>query len=263
MPNRSPTRPVPPFLALAGHPLRWRMLVELARSDRQVSELTAAVGEPQNLVSYHLGRLRAGGLVSSHRSSYDGRATYYRVHLDRCGESLAATGAALHPGLAARAAVVTSTLSRHTAVLFLCTGNGTRSQIAEALLRRMTDDAIEVASAGSHPKPVHPNAVRVLAERGIDIADAESKSLATFDGHRFDHVITLCDKVREICPEFPGQRTAAHWSIEDPSRLPGSRRATLPAFRAVAADLESRIGFFLAQLEAADLEDHKEHSHGR
>src|SRR4249920_3913530 len=100
---KTPTKTaVPPFLDLAGHPVRWRMLVELAGCDRQVSELTRAVGLPQALVSYHLGRLRDGGLVSSRKSSFDARAAYYRVHLDRCGELLGATGAALHPGLSSR-----------------------------------------------------------------------------------------------------------------------------------------------------------------
>jgi len=259
MPPSSATT-VPPFLALASDPVRWQLLVQLAGSDLQVGELTRATGQPQNLVSYHLGRLRDGGLVSSHRSSFDGRAAYYRLHLDRCGALLAAAGAALHPGIPpvgvsapiARAATLTTTAKgrRRAKVLFLCTGNGTRSQIAEALLREAAGDRVEVASAGSHPKPIHPNAVRVLAERGIDISAADSKPLSRFEGRHVDHVITLCDKVREICPEFPGQQRAVHWSIEDPSRLPGSDRTTLPAFRAVATDLQSRIGFLLARIDA-------------
>lgn len=254
---------VPPFLLLAGHPVRWRVLRELAESDRQVGELTDAVGAPQSLVSYHLGRLRSGGLVSSHRSSYDGRATYYRVRLDRCADLLADAGTALHPGLITRDRAARPVAP--TRVLFLCTGNGTRSQIAEALLRRAARDAVEVVSAGSHPKPVHPNAVRVLAERGIDISGARSKSLAEFATHRFDHVITLCDRVREVCPEFPGRPRAVHWSIEDPSRLPGSARATLPAFRAVADDLDTRISFLLARLptEPNHTRSNRKHSHGR
>jgi protein-tyrosine-phosphatase len=137
--------------------------------------------------------------------------------------------------------------------MFVCTGNGARSQIAEALLRRVAGDAVEVVSAGSHPKPVHPNAVTVLAERGIDIASARSKPLTEFADHRFDYVITLCDKVREVCPEFPGQRRSIHWSIEDPGVAPGPARATLPTFRAVAADLESRIPYLIALIDS-DLE---------
>ena len=240
------------------------MLVELAGSDRQVQELTRAVGQPQGLVSYHLGRLRSGGLVSSHKSSFDGRAVYYRVHLDRCGELLAATGAALHPGLPSSGSSTPARAlgrgRRRAKVLFVCTGNGTRSQIAEALLRDRAGDSVEVVSAGSDPKPIHPNALRVLAELGIDISGAKSKPITQFGGRHFDYVITLCDKVREICPEFPGQRRAMHWSIEDPSRTPGALRATLPAFRAVAADLESRIGFLISLI---DTETNKEHTrHG-
>jgi DNA-binding transcriptional ArsR family regulator len=89
----------PGFLRLAGHPLRWRLLTELARTDRQVRELTGLLGQPQSLVSYHLGQLRAGGLVSARRSSADGRDCYYRIELARCRERLAETGLALHPGL--------------------------------------------------------------------------------------------------------------------------------------------------------------------
>lgn len=257
---------VPLFLTLAGHPVRWQLLVALANSDLRVHELTHAVGLPQNLVSYHLHRLREGGLVSSHKSSFDRRAAYYRVHLDRCGALLAATGAALHPGLSTSGASAPTarpmpTGRRRASVLFLCTGNGTRSQLAEALLREMGGDSLQVASAGSHPKSVHPNAVRVLAEQGIDISHAVSKPLAALEGRHFDHVITLCDSVREICPEFPGQRRAAHWSIEDPSRLPGGDRATLPAFREVAADLRTRVAHLLASIDTDMPDNSKEHTH--
>src|SRR5256885_8740039 len=89
----------PAFLPLAGHPLRWSMLTERGRSARSARELTAAVGEPQNLVSYHLGKLRTGGLVSVRRSSADRRDAYYTIDLGRCGELLTQAGAALHPGL--------------------------------------------------------------------------------------------------------------------------------------------------------------------
>ena len=89
----------PEFLQLAGHPLRWRLLGELARSDRMVHELTGLVGEPQNLVSYHLGKLRDARLVSARRSSADRRDAYYTVDLTRVGDLLSATGGALHPGL--------------------------------------------------------------------------------------------------------------------------------------------------------------------
>jgi len=241
-----PTDGSPPaFLRLAGDPLRWRLLLELARSDRRVGELTGLIGRPQNAVSYHLGRLRDGGLVSMRRSSADGRDSYYRIDLARCGQLLAATGAALHPGLGGAATPATR---RHrklpVQVLFLCTGNSARSQIAEALLAEAAGGRVEVASAGSHPKALHPNAVRVMRSYGIDLASARSKHLGDVVGRRFDYVITLCDKIREVCPEFPGHPEPIHWSIPDPAAA-GTGRASYPAFRAVAADLHTRIGYLI------------------
>lgn len=241
----------PAFLRLAGNPLRWRLLAELARSDLRVSELSALVDRQQNAVSYHLGRLRAGGLVSMRRSSADGRDSYYRIELPRCAQLLAATGAALHPGLAAGPTPRRAGRPRATPVrvLFLCTGNSARSQIAEALLQMAAADAVRVASAGSDPKPVHPNTLRVMREYGIDLAERRSKHLDEFRGRRFDYVITLCDKVREICPEFRGGE-ALHWSIPDPAAA-GGRPTGYPAFRAVAADLQTRIHFLARRLSTA------------
>jgi protein-tyrosine-phosphatase len=144
-------------------------------------------------------------------------------------------------------------------VLFLSTGNGARSQIAEAILRKRASDRVGVVSAGSHPKPIHPNAIAVLAERGIDISGSQSKPIAQFSGHHFDYVITLCDKVREVCPEFPGRGQVIHWSIEDPSRASVGLRATLPGFRALATDLESRIGFLTALIDNEPIKENSRH----
>src|SRR3954453_22771966 len=148
----------PRFLELAGHPLRWQLLSDLARSDRRVGELCELAGEPQNLVSYHLRRLREGGLVSARRSSADGRDSYYAVDLERCRDELQTAGGGLHPGLRLASVPTTParTMRRRPRVLFLCTGNSARSQIAEALIREMSAGEVEAASAGSHPKPLHP-----------------------------------------------------------------------------------------------------------
>jgi len=239
----------PEFLQLAGHPLRWQLLSELARGDRTVHELTGRVGEAQNLVSYHLGKLRDAGLVAARRSSADGRDAYYTADLTRIGELLTATAGALHPGLRAGAPPDRDHGRAPISVLFLCTGNSARSQMAEAPTRDRAGGAVQAYSAGSHPKPLHPDAVRVMRdEHGIDLAGHESKHLSVFAEQEFDWVISLCDKVREVCPEFPGDPETVHWSIPDPASGGGGDDATYAAFRDVAAELETRIGFLLAVL---------------
>src|SRR5215470_18070864 len=117
------TLPAPPsFVRLAGHPLRWRLMGELARSDRRVRELAGLVSQPQNLVSYHLGRLRADRLVAARRSTFDGRDTYYRLDLARCADAIATAGLALHPGLRLSPEPPVPPAGP-CSVLFLCTGN--------------------------------------------------------------------------------------------------------------------------------------------
>ncbi len=239
------------FLRLAGEPVRWRLLRELAVSDRHVRELTDLAGRPQNLVSYHLGKLRSAGLVRARRSSADGRDAYYTIDLDNFGGLLAATGRSLHPGLrlapGAPPAVAPGASPR---LLFLCTGNSARSQIAEALVVVRSGGLAEAYSAGSHPKPVHPDAVRALKELGISSDGRKSKHLTTFTASRFDYVITLCDKVREVCPEFPGHPGYVHWSIPDPAASGGDDQGVLQAFRHLAAELDTRVGYLLAGLGA-------------
>ena len=236
----------PRFLRLAGHPLRWQLLSELAHSDRRVGELCELAGRRQSLVSYHLRQLRDGGLVRMRRSAADGRDTYYVLDLARCGELLSSAGVSLHPGLAP---TPREQRSGHARVLFLCTGNSARSQIAEALAEQLSGGAVSAASAGSHPKPLHPNAVRVMRKRGIDLDGRRSKHLSEFSRRRFDYVISLCDRVREVCPEFPGGPELIHWSIPDPAREPGSDEETLPAFERTTAELCTRIDFLIEAIE--------------
>jgi protein-tyrosine-phosphatase len=238
----------PEFLQLAGHPLRWRLLGELARSDRLVHELSARVGEAQNLVSYHLAKLRDGRLVSARRSAADGRDTYYGLDLPRIGALLSAAGGSLHPGLRLTPPAQDGAAIAPVRVLFACSGNSARSQMAEALARKMSGGAIEAVSAGSQPKALHPNAVRVMAEDyGLDIASQAPKHLDVLEGQRFDWVISLCDRVREVCPDFPGAPETVHWSLPNPATGEPDD-VTYPLFRQTAAELETRIGFLLARL---------------
>jgi len=227
--------------------VRWGLLGELARSDRMVSELTGLVGQPQNLVSYHLGKLRDARLVSARRSSADRRDAYYTADLTRLGDMLSAVGTALHPGLRLTTPVTDGAEAAGARVLFLCTGNSARSQMAEALTRARSGGQVEAYSAGSQPKALHPNAVRVMRdEHGIDLSGHTPKHLSEFAGQRFDRVISLCDRVREVCPPFPGGPEASHWSIPNPDS--GDDEASYPAFQDTATELEDRVGFLLATL---------------
>jgi len=238
------------FLQLVADPQRWQLLVELARGDRRVGELTELSGRQQNLVSYHLGELRRAGLVSSRRSSADRRDTYYRVDVARCTELLCAAGSALQPGLrlGPPPANPVAIRGRPRRVLFLCTGNSARSQMAEALLQERSGGTVEGRSAGSHPKTLHPDAVRVMAERGIDISGRPTKHLTRFAHTRFDRIVTLCDLVRETCPEFSGHPPTSHWSMPDPTA--DTDGPTYPAFVRTADELEARVGLLMAELNA-------------
>jgi protein-tyrosine-phosphatase/DNA-binding transcriptional ArsR family regulator len=242
----------PVFLRLAAHPLRWQLLSALAEGDHRVRELAVRVDQPQNLVSYHLRLLRSAGLVTATRSAFDGRDSYYHLDLDHCADALAAAGAALHPALPAGAPAERRPTGR-IAVLFVCTGNGSRSPIAEALLRHRTTGGLTVASAGTRPRPeLHPSTVRVLRESfGIDAGGQRPRPVDALARRRFDHVITLCDRAREACPEFPGGPRRTHWSLPDPA----AGDAAYPAFQRVATDIDTRIRHLLPVLTADDRQE--------
>ena len=239
-------RTPPELLHLAAHPVRWSLLVELSVGDRSVQQLCRATGCEQSLVSYHLGQLRQAGLATGRRSSADGRDRYYRLDLGRCRALLSATGAAIHPGLARGA--IDAAPSGPARVLFLCTGNSGRSQMAEALLRSRAGAKIAAASAGSRPRPVHRDAIAVLAGRGIDISGQRSKHLDELVDQPWDYVVTLCDRIREACVELSIPARHIHWSTPDPSTS-DTRTATRAAFEQLARDLDERIDFFLPLLD--------------
>jgi protein-tyrosine-phosphatase/DNA-binding transcriptional ArsR family regulator len=253
----SSSQAAPAFVRLAGHPLRWRLLTELAYSDLRVRELVALVDQPQNLVSYHLRLLRDAGLVTATRSSFDARDSYYHLDLDHCARALAATGTALHPALSLDSTTPAGTAQSrrlsHLRLLFVCTGNSARSPIAEALLRHRTAGQVATVSAGSHPKPrLHPHTVRVLREHfGIDIAGQRTRHLHALADRRFDYVITLCDKAREVCPDLRGDPRRLHWSIPDPAAAGTNAQASYPAFTRTAAHIDTRVRHLLPLLTTA------------
>ena len=131
-------------------------------------------------------------------------------------------------------------------VLFVCTHNSARSQIAEALLRHHAGDRFEAFSAGTEPGSLHPLAVRAMAEIGIDISEQRSKSVDGFVGQQFDFVITVCDQARETCPIFPGAASQLHWGFPDPAAVPGSEEERLDAFRRVRDKIAARVRGFIS-----------------
>ena len=126
-------------------------------------------------------------------------------------------------------------------VLFLCTHNSARSQMAEGLLRELAGDRFEAMSAGTEATHVRPLAIRTMAEIGVDISGQESKTLDRYLGEPFDHVITVCDDANEACPFFPGAVSRLHWSLEDPSTAEGSEEERLAVFRRVRDGLRDRL----------------------
>ncbi|MBZ0300530.1 MAG: ArsR family transcriptional regulator [Anaerolineae bacterium] len=247
-----PPQPLPPFLQLLAHELRWQLVRALSVSDRRVFELVSLVHEPMNLVSYHLKQLRDQHLVHTRRSEVDGRDIYYSLDLEQLRAMYLAAGAALHPALGHWEApsVPHENLSSGRRVLFVCTHNSARSQMAEGLLRHLSAGRVEVMSAGSQPSRIHPDTVTTMQQLGIDIEHQAAKPLSTFEGLSFDYVITVCDRAREVCPVFPGDGQQLHWGLPDPAAIPEAG-ARVQAFEDTARHLQARIIYFLHELASA------------
>jgi arsenate reductase len=130
-------------------------------------------------------------------------------------------------------------------VLFVCTGNSARSQIAEALLRDFGGPEFEVFSAGTEPKGVNPCTIRVLAEVDIDWSGARAKSVTEFLGQPFDYVITVCDRARQSCPVFPSNHNSMHWGLDDPAEVEGADERKLEAFRRTRIEVATRLRPFV------------------
>ena len=133
-------------------------------------------------------------------------------------------------------------------VLFLCTGNSCRSQMAEAFLRTVAGDRFEIMSAGTDPVPVNPTAILVMAERGVDISHQRSKGVKGLLGQGFPYLITVCDSANERCPIFPGVINRLHWSFEDPAGAKGSDVERLHVFRRVRDEIEAAVTRFVEEV---------------
>jgi protein-tyrosine-phosphatase/DNA-binding transcriptional ArsR family regulator len=242
----------PPVLTLLAHEVRWQLVRALALSDYRVQELVNRIGRPLNLVSYHLKQLRNHQLVTERRSSADARDVYYHLDLQRLHTLYLASGEALHPALAnghpereTRRDAVTEPPAR---ILFLCTHNSARSQMAEGIARTLGKERVEVFSAGSEPSEVHPDAVRVLTGMQIDISQQSPKHFDQFLGQSFDYIITVCDRVRETCPVFPDDPQRIHWSLPDPAVI-DDEGERYRQFQAIARELVRRTRLLLILID--------------
>ena len=140
-------------------------------------------------------------------------------------------------------------------VLFLCTHNSSRSQMAEGLLRALGGPDYQVFSAGTQPRSVHPLAIQAMAELGIDLSSHWSKGIDTFGEQLpMDLVVTVCNEAAETCPFFPRAKRQEHWGFPDPSRMPGSEEERLIAFRHIRDLIAVRINQFLGHQPSRSLE---------
>ena len=244
----------PPVLGVLAHDLRWTIVGLLVPGDLRTGEIVARTGQAPSLVSYHLARLREAGLVSVRRSTADGRDSYHALDLDAIGEALGAMAARIHPLLNAGRAGWRPPEPRgpgrpgqpgepggpQAEVLFICSGNSARSPMAAGWLNHLGGGRMTARSAGISPGPLHPLAVAVMAEHGVDISGHRPTHLSEFADDRFTRVITLCDRARENCGELPG--TAVHWSIPNPAQ---AHPPDIDAFRVTARELQTRIRYLL------------------
>jgi protein-tyrosine-phosphatase/DNA-binding transcriptional ArsR family regulator len=243
----------PDVLRLLADEVRWRLVRALARSDHRVRELVHIVEAPYNLVSYHLKQLKMHGLVAEHRSSRDARDIYYALDMEVLREHLAMSADSVHPAIrrewaSERLGGDEQVFLRRPRLLILCTHNSARSQMAEGVLRSVSHGQIDVASAGSEPTSVNPEAVAAMSRIGVDISAHRSKSLDGFTGQEFDYIITVCDRVREVCPAFPGNPEHIHWSFPSPADVADPKERA-HAFDQTALGLITRSRHLLTMID--------------
>lgn len=238
------------FVKVLDDDLRWDLIATLSETDARLRELVFQLKQPSERIRAALEPLLEQGLVRQHQSDAKRDEVYYQLDLEKTRDAFQALGYALHPALVAtepdeteiRLPVV------KPRVLFLCTHNSGRSQMAEGLLRSFGKGAVESFSAGTEPSRVNPLAVETLQRMGVDISEQRSKHLEEFLDQPFDYVVTVCDSAREVCPAFPGAQRQIHWSTQDPSVINGDtpRRK---AFQQVASELSTRVRYLLIFLE--------------
>ncbi len=246
MATEETTDPTLRILRLLADETRWRVLCMLRQSDHQVGELVEQLALPQNLISYHLGILKQAGLVQVHRSEADARSQYYGLDLAAMAAAHQQIGATLQLPMSKPDPQPSEQL-----VFFLCTGNSARSQMAEGWLRQLSSGTIPVRSAGTQPRTLHPLAINVMAEAGVDIGHQYAKDIQSLQDLHPTVVVTVCDRARELCAQHVTAPMQIHWSIPDPARFDGSETDRMAVFRTVRDDLRTRIQGLIGRLTSA------------
>lgn len=232
-----------------GEPNRLVIISLLSTGPMLVSDICNASGLSLTLVSQHLRILRDSGMVQAERDSKDARAVWYSLNPQRIKEIQTALSMVFDMtkivdcrGLGAKQS---PNLSREKfRVLFLCSGNSARSQMAEALLQHYGKGLIEARSAGTHPREVHPLTIKVLTEIGLDTKGLKTKHYSVFNQESFHYVITVCDRANEECPDFKGDYQRIHWSIADPVK-DGNEDELINVFKQTREELAGRIELFV------------------
>jgi len=228
---------------------RCAIIAALARCDERLAELALHVEQAPDTVTRALDALQEVGLVTTRRSDASPDDLYFQLDLEQLQHRFFAAGTALHPALVPDLpAKQPAPSAPRPRVLFLCTHNSARSQMAEALLRTASNGEVEVFSAGSQPGQVHPLAIESMAAMHIDISAQRSKHYDEYLNDSFDYVITVCDRAREVCPVFPGENQVIHWSIPDPAAIEDPAEARR-AFRQAATQLMTRIRYLHILIE--------------
>ncbi len=250
-----------------GDESRLRILLCLKDSTLCLCHLTEILGLAGSTVSKHLSVLESAGLVESQS---EGKWKYFRWA--ESGDGMCASEALAwvrrHAGAdgqvkddAAKRSIVLARLNApcppeaRARVMFLCTGNSCRSQMAEGLLRAMAGHRFAVYSAGLEPRPIPEMARQVMREIGIDIDGQRPKSVLDFLGREhFGYLITVCDRADSLCPIFPGVSNRQHWPVKDPSDVEGTEEKRLAAFRETRDELMFKISTWLMDQGVQDIE---------
>jgi protein-tyrosine-phosphatase len=214
-----------------------------------VGDICHATELPLTLVSQHLRVLRESGLVIAERDGKDARTVWYRLSSERLREiqsslSMVFDMTKIVDRRIPEAKQNLKRMEEKFRVLFLCSGNSARSQMAEALLQHYGKGLIEARSAGTHPREVHPLTMKVLSEIGIDATGLKAKHYSVFSRESFRYVITVCDRANEECPDFNGDYQRIHWSIADPIKE-GSEEEFFDVFKQTRQELAGRIELFV------------------